>query len=252
MKKILLTLLSTFLLTQLYAQGYEFSVLANCGLFHYSGNNTVSSSFFNGAVAGSKAGYTNNPYGNENAFSYGADFQAQHVAASGFIFGLQAGYDVLRSKVDITSVYTSNSGVIFYNINGGQADENNPPTKGQAYLQSGDINLNPYVGYRFRIKNVKIDLLPGIDMGFNVNTHEYGKATDNSGNVYKTDLDRGKMTADFRLQFGTAVWYKRFGIMANYAHGIVNFSSDLLNDSPTTYTTNSNVFRFGIIYRLVN
>jgi len=247
MKKTFLTLFTFLVLSQLHAQNIEITALANMGLFRYTGNYTTSTSFINGGTAGAKAGYTNNPYGNKFAFSYGAGLQAQYVGRTGFIFGLQAGYEILRSKVDLTDVYIF--GV--YEATGNYYNQASPtPVKGQTYLQSQDINFSPYIGYRLKIKKVKIDLMPGFDFGFNVNTHEYGKATDNGGNVYQTDLDRGKFPADFRISFRAAVSYNKFSVTTGFVQGLTNFSNHLLNDSPTPYYTHSQLISLGLAYRI--
>ncbi|MDR3693954.1 hypothetical protein [Mucilaginibacter sp.] len=246
MKKTFLTLFTFLVLTQLHAQNVEVSLLGNTGLFRYTGNYTTSASFINGAVANSKAGYTNNPYGNKFGFSYGGGVQVQYVGRSGFIFGLQGGYQILRSRVDLNDVYRTD-------LNQSGIDITGPgPTAatGQTYLQSQDINVNPYIGYRLKIKKVKLDLMPGFDLGFNLNTHEYGKATDMGGNIYKTDLDRGKFPADFRFSFRAALSYNKFSITTGFVQGLTNFSNHLLNDSPTAYYTHSQLISLGLAYRI--
>ncbi|WP_295672334.1 hypothetical protein [uncultured Mucilaginibacter sp.] len=246
MKKTFLTLFAFLVLTQLHAQNMEVSLLGNTGGFRYTGNYTTATSFINGGAANSKAGYTNNPYGNKFGFSYGGGVQVQHVGRSGFIFGLQGGYQTLRSKVDVNGVYRSdlNQSVINFTIPGPTA------ATGQTYLQSQDINVNPYIGYRLKIKKVKLDLMPGFDLGFNLNTHEYGKATDMGGNVYQTDMDRGKSPVDFRFSLRAAISYNKFSITAGFIQGLTNFSNHLLNDSPTAYYTHSQLISLGLAYRI--
>jgi hypothetical protein len=247
MKTTLLSLFAVFFLAQSYGQSFEVSLLANGGLFHYSGNYPVSYSFFNDPEAGKTQGYTNNPYGKSNAFSYGFGGQAELISKGGFIIGLQAAFEVLRSKVNIDTLY-GNEVTPFYNY-GPEAD--NIYVHGQTILQSQFINLNPFIGYRFNIKNVRLDLTPGVDIAFNVNTHEYGRATGAGNNVYQTNYNYGKGKTDLRARFGAAAWYKKFGLTASYSRGLTNYSSHLLNDSPTAYTTNSEVMRFGLAYRIL-
>jgi len=247
MKKTFLTLFTFLVLSQLHAQNIEISLLGNTGLFRYTGNYTTSTSFINGGMANSKAGYTNNPYGNKFAFSYGGGLQVQYVGHSGFIAGLQGGYQILRSKVDLNGVYRSDLNFAtgnYYNLAGPT------PANGHTNLQSQDINVNPYIGYRLKIKRVKIDLMPGFDLGFNLNTHEYGKATDDAGNVYQTDLDRGKFPTDFRVSLRAAIYYNKFSITAGFVQGLTNFSNHLLNDSPTAYYTHSQLISFGLAYQI--
>jgi hypothetical protein len=220
MKKTLLTLFSICLLTHLYAQKFELSVQANSGLFHYSGNSAVSASYINeGETA--RQNYTTDPYGNKNGFSYGGDIQAQYVNKSGLLAGVQAGYDVLRSKVVITKYYPFS--IILFNVaTPGYYDYFNIPVNGQTYLEDKSINISPYIGYRLKIKKIKIDLMPGIDLGFNINSYEKGKATATDGTTYQTNLKMPKAPTDVRLKFGIAATYNRFGITASFAHGLTN------------------------------
>jgi hypothetical protein len=245
MRKTFLTLSSFLLLTQLYAQKFEVSVLANSGLFHYSGNGTTSASFIN-YTQGSSNSYPNYSFGNKNGFSYGAAVQAQFVAKCGFISGLQAGYDVLRSTADITAV---DGAVIlpFYNT----FSSNTTPVKGSSVVQNEFINLNPFVGYRLPIKTINIDLLIGLDLPFGVGSYEKSSSTAADGTVYKTYVNYGKGAFDLRDRFGIAASYHRYGLTASYAHGLINHSADLMDDSPTVYEAHSELLRFGISYRIL-
>jgi len=245
MKKSLLTLLLSFLLTQLFAQKFEISAQANSGLFHYSGISSAAVSSINEG-SNDKLNYTNNPYGSKNAFSYGVDIQGQYICESGFIVGLEAGYEILRSKVDINTYYPWAIYLLYANYNGLPPQI---PVKGQTFLQDQNININPYVGYRVKLTYVKIDLMPGVDLGFNINSYDKGKATDNAGAIYRTNLKKTNVPTDVRLRFGAAAFYKRFGITASYAHGLTNFDKNITGDG--TYIVHSELLRFGISYRII-
>jgi len=242
MKKHLLTLLSIFILANAYAQKFELSVNANSGLYHFSGKSSTSTSFINGG--GSADAYTNNPYGSKNGFSYGGALQGQFVSKNGFIVGLQAGYDILRAKVNITQAYPDNlpytNYVMGYTF----------PAKGTTFLTGGYINLNPYIGYRLHAKKINIDLLPGMDIGINKSERDKGQATTtDNGTVYKVDRDLGKGPADIRLRFGAVATYNKIGINASFAHGITNFESHVIGDA--SYNVQSELVRFGITYRIL-
>ena len=247
MRKTTLTLFAIFLFINAYGQNIEWSFLANSGLYHLTGNYTVSTTFLNNVQANAKQGYANNPYGNLFAFSYGGGFQAQYLAKSGVIIGLQAAFDVLRSKENINDVYPAGlyqaTGDYYFNYTG-------IPATGKSFLVSQDIDFSPYIGYRLNAKKIKIDLMPGIDLGYNLSVYEYGNAKDESGNKYQTSYYSGTLSPDLRLRFGIAAWYKKFALTAGYAHGLTNFSSHLLNDDPTPMYTRSELIRFGIALRL--
>lgn len=90
MRKFTLTALCVAVATQLFAQKIELSVQAGSALFHYAGKSaTKQSTIIQGSPE--SLNYTNNPYGNNNGFSYGGGLQAQLISKGGFIAGLQGG-----------------------------------------------------------------------------------------------------------------------------------------------------------------
>jgi len=237
MRKILLAIPLFFIFTQAKAQSFEISVQANGGLSAYRGNSTVNTTFLDGADPTAHTGYPNGD-GNRLAFSYGADIQLQRNFKSNFILGLEAGYEVLGSKTNINGVYDDTA-------NGETA------ASGYAEQHAGYVNVNPYIGYRFIIKKVKLDVLPGLDFAFGA--HESNTinvtATDNTyynahtNNVYFNPSD------DVRVRLGLAAYYQRFGLTANYSHGLVNFNSGALADSVVP-PEHRDVFRLGLSYRI--
>lgn len=246
MKTLALTLSAFFIVTGLHAQKIEFSVQANSGLFHYSGKSAVAVSYiYQGASETS--GYTNNPYGNKNGFGYGVALQGQFVSKGGFIAGLQAGYEILKSKVDINGILLNSLDYL-----PGANFVQSPPVeaKGETYLKNKFVNISPYVGYRVNLKKVKLDLMPGIDLGFGLSTYENGKATttDGSNITVQTDLKRDKAPTDVRLKFAAALVYNRFGLTASYAHGLTNYLADIIGDAD--FKAHSELMRFGVSYRL--
>jgi hypothetical protein len=254
MKRALLVLLAFFTVMGVYAQKIELSFQANTGAYHYSGASATAVSFFNQGGATPESYYTSNPYGSKGGFSYGAGVQAQHVSTGGFITGLQAGYDILRSKTDINSVHP----FVLYDPNYQTlaAIDYSIPAKGQTYLQNQSINLSPYVGYRFKLKKIKFDLMPGMDFAFNLSSKEKGTATSDGGTVYKTNIKQPDAPTDIRLKFGIAASYKKWGITAGYAHGITNLdsSANSLNKNYTGdngHTLHSELLRFGVTCRIL-
>ncbi len=246
MKTLLLALLSFFVLTHLSAQNIEVSIQANSGLFHYSGNSAVSTStIYPGSTP--QQNYANNPYGSKNGFSYGGDIQAQHVSKNGFIWGLQAGYEVLRSKVTINSYYPSYP--VLFSILAGPISIPTAQANGQIFLQDRDINLNPYVGYRLILGEIKLDMMPGIDMGFDMNSCEKGKTTDSEGDIYQTNLKLLNPPTDVRLKLGVAATCKRFGITAAYLHGLTNLYK--ITTTNGNNEAHSELLSFGITYKIL-
>jgi len=251
MRKYLLLLLNLCACNYLFAQKIEISVQAYSGLFHYAGNGTASTSAIIQSTTPGQD-YTNNPYGNKNAFSYGMGIQAQHVGKSGFIAGLQAGYEILRSKVVIND-YKSDYYTIypFYGLGALFPYQ----VKGSSFLQDQSINLSPYVGYRLKFKKTSIDLLPGVDIAFNLSSYDKGKATltyppsTQVEDTYQTNYKRPDAPTDVRIKFGGALNYKRVAFTASYAHGLINYDKNVTGGD---YNAHSELIRFGIAYKLSN
>lgn len=227
-----------------HAQKLELSVQANSGLFHYTGLSAESHSFF---IQGSSQdlNYTNNPYGKNYAYSYGAGLKANWVANSGFIFGIQAGYEILRSKTTLTAFSP------YYDPNTIHLDAlyTGPYTSsGNTILTSNFININPYVGYRFKFKKVSLDVLPGMDIGVGLSSKEKGNvyltSTDQS---FTSDRKRQKPPVDTRARLSTSVNYQRFSINLSYARGFSNYTANMIGSNPKVY---SELFRLGAGYRL--
>ncbi|MEO7216183.1 outer membrane beta-barrel protein [Mucilaginibacter sp.] len=242
MKKLLLSLVCVFACTALLAQKLEVTAGAYSGLFKYSGESTASSSFINSSVTPNVApsSYTNNPYGNKIGFGFGVNGQAQLVGKGGFIIGLQAAYEQLKSKVDITGVSTYNP----------ISSSTSVPfdAEGSTALKNNIINLNPYFGYRIPFTKIKLDILAGADLGFISSTHEKGIAHANDGKTYTTDLDRTTVTEDFRLRFGLVASLNKFSLNASYANSISNYMGGYIGGG--SHNAHSKVIRIGLGYRI--
>ena len=249
MRKYFLILVVLLVFNHLYAQKIELSVQAYSGLFHYSGNGTAADSYIHQGQADGQD-YTINPYGNKNAFSYGAGIQAQHITKGGFIVGGGANYEILRSKVNING-YVPNIVYEFYTIDTYYPNK----VSGSSFLQDQTININPYIGYRIIFKGISIDLLPGADFSFNLNAYDKGKATSTyppSAQVqqtYQTNFKRPDAPTDVRLRFGLAANYKRISVTASYAHGLTNYEKNMTGSN---LNARSELIRFGLAYKLLH
>ena len=230
MKRIYLSILLIFCAVQLKAQSFEISLQANTGLSHYTGASTVSNTFLN-VDAQQHTGYPNG-VGNKNATIFGADIQWQYVAKSDVIAGIQTGYEALGSKVGITSI--------------GYPDA---PASGSFTDHLNYINLNPYVGYRFKLSKVRLDVMPGLDFALGIHGDETGKAITNDNVTYTSNGSNGTTRSDVRLRLGLAAYYQKFGITASYAHGLTDFNSGLASDSVLP-TLRFEVMRIGLSYRI--
>jgi hypothetical protein len=238
--------LFAFSIIRLKAQSFEFSLQAGSGVSHFSGSSSASNSTIAGAVGGSD-NYTIDPYGSRIAFAYNAGLQGQYVFQSRFIVGLQADYQLLQSKVKIDSTYRTDI-ILFapgpYDTGDGYVAGS---ATGKTILRATYIDLSPYIGYRVLEGTIKFDVLPGMDIGFGLGSHESGKAAINysSGNVViDADKNLGIPKTDLGIKLGLAAYYKRYGLIAGYSYGLSNYL-------PGTETSlHTELFRLGISYRI--
>ncbi|MFC0516126.1 hypothetical protein ACFFGT_18035 [Mucilaginibacter angelicae] len=250
MKKYLLTFIPLMLSgLQLCAQKLEVSVQANTGLFHFAGKSSTATTqvLQSSASTADPMNYANNPYGNKNGFSYGGSIQAQLVSKGGFIVGLQGGYELLKSKVDIDK-YSPLIYLTYSDYMPLTAIDPSFAVTGHVAFQNQNINLNPYIGYRFQLSKVKLDILPGMDIGLILDTRDKGEVKDKDGKIYKVDNKRSKAPTDVRLRLGAAASYGRYGLNASFAHGLTNYMKNYIGDA--SFNTHSEYLRLGLSYRL--
>lgn len=153
--------------------------------------------------------------------------QPQYVFRGGFLIGLQAGYDILRSKTAIADVVPAYQPPYLYNI-----DIVVPqPASGTDILQAEEISINPYIGYRIIAGKTKLDIMPGISVGFNLNTREKGRA-DSQGITYEINNKRSDLRTDTQLKLGAGVELQRWGLIASYGYGLSDIAP-LLYSTPT-------------------
>ncbi len=248
MKKYIL-ILAPLLISglQLSAQKLEVTVQANTGLFHFAGkSSTATTQVLQGSTTGDPMNRANNPYGSKNGFSYGGSVQVQTVSKGGFIAGLQGGYELLRSKAEVNKYTPIILNPTEYNI---VANDASFAVTGHVAFQNQSINLNPYIGYRFQLNKVKLDILPGMDIGLILDSRDKGEVKDKEGNVFKVDYKRSKAPTDVRLRLGAAASYGRYGLNASFAHGLTNYMKDMVGDA--SFNAHSEYFRLGLSYRLL-
>jgi hypothetical protein len=246
MKKALLIALFIFAFIRLKAQSFEFSVQANSGFSHFTGGSTLRTTFLGAASATQHDGYPNGT-GNLSAPDLGADLQLQYNFKCGVILGGQAGFEQFSSGVNINSVDEPYNGYLALNT-----AYYSPfvPASGHVTDHWDYININPYTGYRFLFKKVKLDILPGFDVAFGTGHSENVNVKATDGTYYnKSTLSGGKPITDVRSRIGLATYYQRFGIVASYSRGIHDYNSGKTSDSILP-TLNTELFRIGLSYRI--
>lgn len=233
MKRLSLFLLAFVLVTSAYGQSTEYSVHLNSGLFSFGGSSSVRSSFINVSDVSTVGNYTNNPYGSGMALSYGLAAQVQRVTSSHAIFGIQMGYELLKSSESITSVYEYSPTPI--------------PAHGQTTLNNRLIDIYPNVGHRFAIDGLGIDLTAGPEVGFDLSSWEKGKVTaDNATITTYRKLEHPGL--DFRLRSSLTVYYNNWGISAGYSYGLRNYAPAMIGAKRGQ--NYARLIRFGIVYKI--
>ncbi len=235
MKKLILTLTSLFFLTIMYGQRTEYRVSLNSGLFSFVGESSEPTSFINFNDQ-TNSGYTNNPYGSKNGICYGLSGNIKRVSTRNFIFGLDLGYEILRSKVSINKI-SGFTGTSTYEYD----------ASGQTFLNTNFINLNPFIGYRIPVKQINFDITGGLDFGYNLSTYEKGNATAINGTKYETSVDRKTIKWDIRPRIQISVDYKKLGLYIGYSFGLSNYMSGYIGGTNEAY---SRIFRFGMTYQI--
>jgi hypothetical protein len=250
MKKLLLILIC-FIATSSFAQNLEFSLQLNSGLSKFRGAGTTDVSYVNENQP--SANFTNNPYGTKQAIDYGLSADLKLVTKPGILLGLQAGYDILRSRVDLYQAQHA----VYFTLNTAYFAYQVPVVGGYSIVSNQFINLNPYIGYRIKIKQCSVDLMPGMDMGIGTKSHENGQTTADDNTTVTTDRDLNKPLLDWRLRFDVKLNCDKFGLSLGYSRGISQYGStqyyQLYQDSnnlPAPQAVYSNIIRIGLSYRL--
>lgn len=233
MKKISLLLLSLVFATAAYGQNTEYSFHINSGLFSFGGEAAAERSTIVVSDVQGEGNYTINPYGSEQLWSFGLAAQARYVIPKQYFFGIQVGYELLRSRVNID------------NLTGEFPD---PPSleSGQTMLTHGVVTLYPAIGRRFVLNSVAFDLSVGPEFGFKVISRERGEAILQNGGVIDTDEERDSPNTDVRVRPSLTVMYKNWGVTAGYSYGLSDYSGDLFQPDGKVF---SRYFRFGIVYK---
>ncbi|RSK46874.1 hypothetical protein [Hymenobacter rigui] len=234
MKRIVLFTLFAGLATAAQAQQTEFSVQATSGYFGYRGESATNTSQLILSDVAQIPHYTNNPYGNRFTLSYGGAGQVQRVTAGGLLMGVQAGYEWLRSRVNIDRLYGD--------IPSGDA------ASGHAILTNSSIQAHGFIGWRFRVRQMELDATLGPEVGFRQHLREKAEAT-NGTSRYTTDTERyASGTPDVRARLNLTAYYHRFGVAVGYSHGLSNYRAGFVGGTNDLY---SRMLRLGLVCRLV-
>lgn len=223
-----------------YGQSTEYFVHLNSGFAAYRGGTSAKS----GSVilvpdpydvylrSDMEEAYTDNPYGTSLGLSYGLATQVQRVTAVGNVFGLQAGYEVLRSRVQIHNVFDQHDFGI--------------PSTGYTVMANHCFTAHPFFGHRFAVKSMNLDLTAGPEIGFLRRSYEKGKAKTNYS-TYTTSLNHAHPKLDVRVRINLTTYYKHVGMTVGYSLGLTNYRKAHAGVIDEAYLQ---IFRLGLSYQI--
>jgi len=234
MRQIFLIISAVLIFTNVSGQKTELRVSLNSGLFSFSGVSAKATTSINYDDQ-TKSGYTNNPYGSKAALCYGVSLNLKRVTKMNIIFGLDLGYETLRSKISIDRIDGYNGTPYQYSASG------------KTFLNNSFLNFNPFIGYRFIVNNICFDLTGGFDYGYILKANEDGSATATNGIKYTTSLDRKDITFDLRPRVQLSTEYKVIGLYIGYSYGLMDY---MMHYKGGTNDASARLFRFGITYKI--
>jgi hypothetical protein len=236
MKQSILIFILLFSLTNTFGQKTELSGAMNSGAFSFSGVSAWASTSINWDDL-TNSGYTNGVYGSKSAFCYGISFNVKRATKRNFLFGIDMGYETLRSRISIDRIdgYTGFSTYQF-------------TASGKTILSSDFLNINPYLGYRINMGKVSFDLTAGYEVGYCLDAREKGDATASNSLKYSVSGERETIKVDIRPGVKFSARYRKFDLYAGYSKGIINY--EMWDKGDGRWESYSRIIRFGITYQI--
>ncbi|QJD94785.1 PorT family protein [Mucilaginibacter robiniae] len=231
MKKVLTLIAWLISMAELRAQNLEVAVQAGGNLSHYSGTNAEAY----------------NSLGTKSRVGYQAGLQLQQNFKSGWLIGLYAGYEALKNSSHYSPIYFDNP--LYYatvpTASGTSPVDYMIPDHVQTIFTNKFLNINPYLGYRFIMKDISIDVMPGLELGIRLSStgkteYSYSGSTGTADDPYNSAVQG----SDLRLRGGLAVHIQRWSITGGYAYGLIKYLKTADEGS------HSHIARLGLAYRL--
>jgi hypothetical protein len=238
MKPTVFTLGIFFILINVFGQHTEYRISLNSGLFSFKGKSAASTSYISFGES-LITPYTNNPYGSQKGLCYGLSGNVKRVTKKNIIFGIDLGYERLRSQIAINRIDYITTPVSSYRALFSAT--------GKTFLNYDFLNCQPFVGYRVHLKPLSFDITGGVDIGRCLKAMEKGSAEAINGITYKTSVDRKTIKTDIRPRVQLSADYHQFGVYAGYSYGQVNYKTGYDGGVNESY---SRILRFGVSYRL--
>ncbi len=172
--------------------------------------------------------------GNVPATTYGASLAVQHEYKNHFLLGLEAGYENLRTRINVENYQIDD--MIFNTENAYSITRNH------------FINIFPSAGYNFSLAgNVDISLRGGADFGLGLSSSSRLVVREVFEDDQYTDRDGLAPGLDFRPRIEAKISGKRLGLTVNYSHGVTNWLNGWAGGPTELYMR---VWRAGVQYRI--
>lgn len=215
------------------AQRTTFSAGLNTGLSRFAGPSAHrTTSMVSGGVFCKCESRAASALGDLTAATVGASAIVQREFKNHFVASLEAGYEVLRTRI-IVDEY--------------QLDDMIMKADGVNITRHQFINAFPSAGYNFRLnETLNLTVTGGIDLGFGLKSSSRMTIPDFSENVY-TDQDNLVQKVDHRTRVQARLDGKRLAFTASYAHGTRNWLSGWAGGPTGLYMR---VWRIGVQYRI--
>jgi hypothetical protein len=215
------------------AQRTTFSVGLNSGFSQFFGKSAVkSASVMTPDPLSSGLPRASNRLGGSNAATFGASVSVSREFKNHFLLGLEAGYEMLRSRTDIE---------VF------QVDDMLMQTDGYNINNNKFINLFPSAGYDFLLgEKVRLAVTGGADFGIGLSSKSKLVVPEHYDNMYSNN--EGLVPGlDFRPRAQIKVSGDRLGLALSYAHGITNWLNGWAGGATDLHMR---AWRIGVQYRI--
>jgi hypothetical protein len=214
----------------LYAQQTEIQLQLNAALLAYRGASSTDETYM--IHRPGKLSTLGETKSKLSTMSYGFSGNIKNITHSRIIYGLDGGLELLRSRINITSLTLS------FN--------NSIDATGKGITNNFYLNLFPYVGYRLQIKKCALDFTSGLDLAMLIWSHVEGRATISNGTVYSGSTTNITKPFDLRTRAQLAAQYRKYGMYAGYSLGLINFHAKRSGNSACY----ASLIRFGLTYRI--
>lgn len=217
-----------------YAQTTELSARLNTGFFYFSGE-SVNSTTLIWYDLSKEVVKPIKPFGDQHTPSFGLSVNLNRVTKSRFRFGIDAGFEVLRSKTSVNEVALTDG-----------INSTFEAAQGRIITNYSFLNFNPHIGYRLKIKSFNVDFDLGIEIAYGLSSVDRGKVNTNARTL-NFEWGRKTIKTDYRERYQLTISKNKIGAYIGISGGVENYHPRVIGGP---YGALSRMIRFGLIYQL--